>query len=209
MYTRKMPSYLATPHVYGAEVKLKFADCLCIVIPPSGTSLKAWARAALHESKQPTHTPFRSVEVRTASVNDEPIFLHAGDFILESAIVTKTRPIDFPITQWLDTLTAFIRAALKECMRNPKIYGGTLTPIEIVRRMMHREWGSTSDAFYKVLEKGGVMPPVLDELVHQTFAEFLRLPEPKVFKYILNEEVMNFVISLVQKRQTLPRSLRV
>ena len=59
------------------------------------------------------------------------------------------------------------------------------------------------------MEKGGITPTMLDEIVQQIWAQFVRLPEPHVFKWIQNEEVREFVFSLVRKRNELPKTLRV
>ena len=203
-----MGRFLVTPHVYGAEVFLTFTGSSAVVVPPSARTLHTWTQAALLNPGQSVHSPFRSVECRTPTVAEQGIILHVGDFVVESSVFMKTKPGDFPLRPWLQTLTSFVRTALRGCVQQPRLCE-VLTPVVIVRQLLYREWGSCSGAFLKLLEAGGVTPVVVSEIVDQVWTEFLRLPEPRVFKWVQSEEVREMILTLVRNKHELPKCLRV
>lgn len=189
-------TFFALPHQYGAEVHVRdmhtFSDDYgCqgdgvrryIIVPPSETTLAEWAHSCLGlESYEGLHrsggwSPFRSAEVAVERDNGqvEHFWYKLGedghDFL------SGSRPTDYTLHSWIDTVKTFARIALREFIRvsvggHHAASARLISPRAVIMKMLYTEWGSATDTFVELLSQTGIEPDMLfKEVIDQGVLE--------------------------------------
>ncbi len=215
-----MALFLATPHQYGAEVCVRDAEDFqkqygnqaavtdqFFIVAPSAATLAEWAKSCLKLGPyRDTHpcggwSPFRSAEVRVHGETEaRTLFYKLGDSNCWD-FTSRTAPRHYPMLPWYQTLGAFVRAALKEFLAASE-RDCVLSPCDVMRKMLCREWGSAGDAFTRFFIRARIDPHVLfDDLVREAWSGLIRLPTPSAFNFVTQDsEVQRALVVMVGMR---------
>jgi hypothetical protein len=225
-----MPSsFLALPHQYGAEVRIRDVRAFdeayggqgdgavgYVIVPPSEKTLAEWARSCLGlESYKGLHrsggwSPFRSAEVAVQRDNGqvEHLWYKLGED--DHDFLSRTRPTDYPLHSWVDTVQAFARVALREFVRASEDER-LISPRGAVMEMRYTEWGSATDTFFELLGRAGIEPAMLFEgVLKRAWDAMLSLPVPAALSFVtLDSEAQDTVITWARSTVERRKGLRV
>ena len=218
-----MKRYLATPHMYGAELRIRSLadfkrdygeqardDDRFVLAPTSETTLKKWAQSCLglggYDSLHQCAgwSPFRSGVVNLQR-KGAAYFYKRGDNNSYD-FTAATAPQDFPLQPWLETLDKFVRICLALHVQATR--KSVLSPVQVVRKVLYGEWASAGDDFTVVLMRNNFHPTCLDSMLDAAWSRMIRLPTPRALMFTQDQKVQVAFLALASEREH-PKGLRV
>ena len=222
-----MPPFLALPHQYGAEVKVRDGPAFSknygtqadgadrfVITPPSSATLAEWARSCLclgcyHDM----HicggwSPFKSAEVGVHCGEEVThYFYRLGDSGCYD-FTSYTQPKHYPLDSWLQTLRDFVRIALLEYTRSSE-QDRVISPCGAVKKMLFVEWGSAGDGLTLMLRRAHIEPSsMFDEMLREAWGAMVRLPVPSTFRFTVHDGLVQDTI-IGYARRAVAKGLRV
>ena len=213
-----MSTYLATPHLYGCELKVynptKFKkdygnqgnkDDKFVLMEPRPTNLVVWANSCLGIGEfRAMHrrggwSPFRSGEVMITSPNGETnIYNYKLGDDNEWDVTATIDPRTVSIEPWKKTVGLFAELALNLYVR--ALEANMSIPKLAVKQMLYAEYGECDNIFAYLLHQKGFDVKMLDEAIEKYWQKILKLPLPDVFAHINDDDVKLKIVDMTQNR---------
>jgi len=206
--------YLASPHMYGCELRLfdpeRFRDDYdnhgtsgdkFVLMEPSPENLMMWAKSCLSIGEyKGLHrhggwSPFRSGEVLVTKKNgEENVYNYKPGDDNEWDYIASINGRTISIQPWLHSINVFTKLALNlyvlKCEQESSI------PHLMVLQMLYAEYGECNHDFAYMLYEKGFTPKMLDEIVHKKWQQMLKLPLPNVLTYFHDDHVRLKIIDM-------------
>ena len=173
-----------------------------VLTQPNHGTLMVWAESCLGlDTFQGMHrkggwSPFRSGEVIVTTDGVKEMFFYKLGDDGQNDFVSTVDGMTISIYPWLQSVSLFAQLALNlyilKCDEDRRY------PHLVVRKMLHAEWGGSSDVFTSLLRQKGFDPKILDQIVYYAWRKMIKLPLPAVFAYIHDEDVRLKMIDMSQ-----------